>query len=328
MAVVSGLAWLAGRAALASIEENLGAGFARNATRYSKQSILAPVSRELALSQQLARSQVSKRFLLDEKDPAKRELFFAEAKGYQKAFSDDSYFLISGVSGGYYFNDSKSQFSEKVRYFLSEKKPDDGWFFATMKKSPEYNINVNVDSKLKVTKVWFNVMVKDGERNIGLAGTGLDLTKFLDRFISARETGVTPMILNGAGAIQAHPDRSLIEFASVDDKDSAYRSTVYRLLPRAKDHDKMKSALQQARANPDSIPQFWAHLGKTRELFAVSYLPELDWFVVNAVDVSAAQVVDSRLLLPFLVGGGALLALLVAAILFSVNSLILAPLFK
>ena len=328
MAVVSLLAWLAGRAALASIEENLGAGFARNATRYSKQSILAPVSRELALSQQLARSQVTKRFLLDENDSAKRELFFAEARGYQKAFADDSYFLISRATNGYYFNDAKAKPSDKARYYLSEKKPDDGWFFATMKNTPQYNINVNVDTKLKVTKVWFNVMVKDGERNIGLAGTGLDLTHFLDRFISARETGVTPMILNRDGAIQAHPNRNLIAFASVDDKESANRSTVYRLLPVAGEHERMKTALEQARRNPESIPQFWAHLGKTRELFAVSYIPELDWFVVNAVDVSAAQVVDSRMLLPFLIGGGALLALLVGAILFSVNSLILVPLFK
>ena len=328
MAVVSGLAWLAGRAALASIEENLGAGFARNATRYSKQSILAPVARELALSQQLARSEVTKRFLLDEKSVTKRELFFAEARGYQEAFADDSYFLISRGTRGYYFNDSKAKPSDKVRYFLSEQKPDDGWFFATMKNTPDFNINVNVDNKLKVTKVWFNVMVKDGGRNIGLAGTGLDLTKFLDRFISAREAGVTPMILNGAGAIQAHPNRDLIAFASVDDKESANRSTIYRLLPIAKEHEKIKAALTQARQNPESIPQFWAHLGQTRELFAVSYVPELDWFVVNAVDVSAANVVDSRLLLPFLIGGGALLALLVGAILFSVNSLILAPLFK
>ncbi len=327
MAVVSLLAWLAGRAALTSIEENLGAGFARNATRYSKQSILAPVSRELALSQQLARSQVTQRFLLDENNPAKRELFFAEARGYQKAFADDSYFLISRATRGYYFNDSKSKFSEKVRYHLSETKPDDGWFFATMKNTPAFNINVNVDNKLKVTKVWFNVMVKDGARNIGLAGTGLDLTQFLDRFISSRETGVTPMILNGAGAIQAHPNRDLIAFSSVDDKETD-RSTVYRLLPRADEHQEMKAALEKARQNPDSIPQFWAHLGQTRELFAVSYLPELDWFVVNAVDVNAAQVVDSRLLLPFLIGGAALLALLVAAISISVNSLILAPLFK
>ena len=328
MAVVSLLAWLAGRAALASIEDNLGAGFARNATRYSKQSILAPVSRELALSQQLARSQVTKRFLLDENDPAKRELFFAEARGYQKAFSDDSYFLVSRATRSYYFNDSKSKFSDRARYHLNEKKPDDGWFFATMKNTPEYNINVNVDTKLKVTKVWFNVMVKDGGRNIGLAGTGLDLTRFLDRFVSSRETGVTPMILNRQGAIQAHPNRDLIEFASVDEKENANRSTVYRLLPRAVERAEMKDALEQARKNPESIPQFWAHLGPTRELFAVSYIPELDWFVVNAVDVSAAQVVDSRLLLPFLVGGAALLALLVGAISFSVNSLILAPLFK
>ena len=260
MAVVSLLAWLAGRAALTSIEENLGAGFARNATRYSKQSILAPVSRELALSQQLARSEVTKRFLLDENDPAKRELFFAEAKGYREAFADDSYFLISRSTNGYYFNDSKSQFSDRVRYFLNPQKPDDGWFFATMKNTPDFNINVNVDSKLKVTKVWFNVMVKEGGRNIGLAGTGLDLTQFLDRFVSSREAGVTPMILNGDGAIQAHPNRDLIAFASVDDKESANRSTIYRLLPQTDEHQRMKDALAagagQTRIHPAVLGAF------------------------------------------------------------------------
>ena len=40
------------------------------------------------------------------------------------------------------------------------------------------------------------------------------------------------MILNGAGAIQAHPEPlDFIAFASVDDKENANRSTVYRLLP-------------------------------------------------------------------------------------------------
>ena len=324
--VVSLLAWLAGAQALASIEANLGAAFARNATQYNKQRILAPVARELALSQRLADSQVTKRFLLDPKNNAKRELFFTEAEGYRRAFDDHSYFLAARDSGDYYFNDNKTSFSDRARYALKRGVAHDAWFFATMQKTEGFNINVDPDVKLKVTKVWFNVLVKDQGRNIGLAGTGLDLTEFLNRFINSRETGVTPMILNGDGAIQAHPNRKLIDYSSVNDKGGAH-STIYNLLTHA-DETKMKDALVKARQNPDAIPQFWANLGGKRELFAVSFVPELQWFVVNAVDVSAAQVVDSRLWLPFLGGGVALLVLLVGAIMFWVNRLILAPLFK
>ena len=325
--VVALLAWLAGAQALASIEANLGAAFARNATQYSKQRILAPVARELALSQRLADSQVTKRFLLDPKNDAKRELFFAEAEGYRRAFDDHSYFLVARDSGNYYFNDDKTKFSNRAHYALKRGVPHDAWFFATMRKTEEFNINVDLDVELQVTKVWFNVLVKDGGRNIGLAGTGLDLTAFLARFINSREAGVTPMILNGAGAIQAHPNRKLIDFSSVNDKGGAH-STIYNLLPQSDEHQLMKNALAQARAHPEKIPQFWAHLGKKRQLFAVSFVPELNWFIVNAVDVSAAQVVDSRLWLPFVGGGVALLLVLVGAILFSVNRLILAPLFR
>ena len=325
--VVSLLAWLAGAQALASIEDNLGAAFARNATQYSKQRILAPVARELALSQRLADSQVTKRFLLDPKNDAKRELFFGEAEGYRHAFDDHSYFLVARNTGDYYFNDNKTKFSDRARYALKRGVAHDAWFFATMQKTEGFNINVDPDVKLQVTKVWFNVLVKDRGRNIGLAGTGLDLTEFLDRFITAREAGVTPMILNGDGAIQAHPDRKLIDYSSVNDKGSAH-STIYDLLPRAGEQKLMRDAIATARANPEKIPQFWAHLGKKRQLFAVSFVPELNWFVVNAVDVSAAQVVDSRLWLPFIGGGVALLVLLVGAIMFWVNRLILTPLFK
>ncbi len=54
--VVLALAALAGWQALQAIEDNLGRAFARNLTQYNKQRILAPVSRELALSQRLADS--------------------------------------------------------------------------------------------------------------------------------------------------------------------------------------------------------------------------------------------------------------------------------
>jgi serine phosphatase RsbU (regulator of sigma subunit) len=322
--IVLALAAVAGWRAFGVVEENLGSAFARNLTRYNKQRLLTPITRELALSQRLADSELTRRFLLDENNPEKKRLFFAEAKGYQKAFDDHSYFLISALSRHYYFNDRSTPFSAQPRYSLSPKAAKDAWFFATLRATAPYSINVNVDPKLQVTKVWFNVKVKDGERDIGLAGSGLDLSAFLDRFIKNREDGVTPIIVNESGAIQAHPDRSLINYSSITDK-GENASTIYRLLDEP-GRDRMRAALQKARADAENIPTFRADLGEGRRLFAVAYIPQLKWFVVTAVDLQAARVLDNRLWLPFAAGGALLLLLLLAAIIFAVNRLILSPL--
>ena len=87
---------------------------------------------------------------------------------------DKSYFLVLALSGNYYFNDTKSAPSPAPRYQLKADDPHDAWFFNTMKSDKSFNINVDPDVKLGLTKVWFNVVVQDGERKIGLAGTGLD----------------------------------------------------------------------------------------------------------------------------------------------------------
>ncbi len=327
IAIVILLALFAGGRALRGIEENLGTAFARNATQYNKQRILTPVLRELALSQRLADSEVTRRWLLDEKNPQKKSLFFAEAEGYRHAFEDKSYFLISATSLDYYFNDKKSKWSDKPRYVLKRGNVNDDWFFATLKNTHEFNINVDLDVKLKLTKIWFNVLVKDGERKIGLAGTGLDLTEFLRKFITNDQAGVTPMILNGAGSIQAHPDPKLIDFASINDK-GAKHSTIYRLLPRPEDQAAMRSALSNATKNSAQIQTFWAEMNGDRELFAVSAIPELNWFAVTAVDLKAARVLDSRLWLLPLLTGGALLIVLMLAVLVAVNRIVLTPLLR
>ncbi len=253
-------------------------------------------------------------------------MFFAEAERYRQAFGDKSYFLIARDTRNYYFNDSKTAFSARPRYKLKPSDPNDAWFFTTMKQTAPFNVNLNPDTKLKVTKVWFNVLVKDGARNIGLGGTGLDLTKFLDRFMVSSEAGVTPMIVNSAGAIQAHPDKSLIDYFTVTDKGAA-RSTIYRLLQK-KDEEQMRAALKNAKTDSQRIPVFYADFDGRTQLFAVASIPELDWFAVTAVDLKAARVLDNSLWLPWLLVAGALLAFLILAMVVAVNRIVLAPLLK
>lgn len=186
---------LLGWRAMDDIRTHFGLAYAKNFTLLHRQQILAPVSRELALSRRFAESVVTRDWLLKEDDPARRALFFREAEGYRGDFRDHAYFIIASGSGHYYFNDGRQAHSDAPRYTLEADDPEDAWYFNTLRNSAAYNINVNVDSKLNLTKVWFNLVIRDQGRPIGLAGSGLDLSGFLDDFIIAREPGVTPMIV-------------------------------------------------------------------------------------------------------------------------------------
>jgi serine phosphatase RsbU (regulator of sigma subunit) len=326
--VVLALAVLVGWRTLGAIEDNMGAAFASNVTQLSKQRILAPVLRELVLSQRLADSEVTRQWMLDEYNPAKKKLFFAESERYRQAFEDKSVSMVVRASKHYYFNDNKGRFSDQPRFTLKEGAPGDRWFFNTMKSKDPFNLNVELDVLLKLTKVWFNVPVKDARGNkIGNAGTGLDLTNFLNRFISKSEKGVTPIILNRDGAIQAHPNRKLIDYASINDK-GAQHSTIFRLIANEKQREEVRKALASTEADPESIAEFWLKIDGKRQLGAITYVPELKWFVLSVVDVRAAQVIDSNLLMPLLLGAVALLLFLLLAITVAVNRILLAPLLK
>ena len=326
LAVVMVPAALFGWRALDAVQENLGTAYARNVTQFNKQRLLTPVLRELAMAQRFADSETTRRFLLDEKNPVKRELFFAEAERYRKAFDEHSYFLASAISHNYYFNDEKSSRRETPRYVLHPNDPDEKWFFNTLRDTENFNLNVDTNPKLKATKVWFNVIVKDGNRKIGIAGSGLNLSGFLDRFANTDERGVTPMILNKIGAIQAHPGRKLIDYHLATDKGE--HSLVYRLLPEPRDRDAMREALATSAKNPENIQLLWAKVGGKRELLATTFIPELQWYVVTAVDLQAARVLDNRLWISALLIGALLLILLLAGIAFATNRILLAPLLK
>lgn len=320
------LAVLAGWRVVQYVEVNLGSSYARNVTRLNKQRILTPVLRELALAQQLADSQVTLRWLKAENDPAKRDYFFAEASQYQKTFADHSYFVITRDSRHYYFNDNKSTFSSKPRYSLNKNNPDDVWFFNTMKSTAAFNMNVNYDVKLKVTKLWFNILVKDNGRNIGLAGTGLALNSFLDHFMTDSDQGVTPIVINSDGDIQAYPDPRLIDYSSIG-KAGARHNTIYQLMEGQQDVRAIRSAMEPAKHN-GQIPVFWANINGSRKLLAIAYIPELNWYVVTAVNLKAARVLNAGIWLPLFLTGSALLIMLILIVMLAVNRILLKPLLR
>jgi serine phosphatase RsbU (regulator of sigma subunit) len=318
---------LIGGLVLQGIHEHFADAYARNATLLNREKIRAPISRELALSLRLADSEVTRQWLLDENDPAKRELFFREAEGYRRDFRDNAYFLGSAGSLGYYFNSNDEAPSQQARYFLNQTDTADSWFFSSLKATQNYNINVDYNRELNTTKVWFNILVKDNAGQIiGLAGSGLNLSGFINDFIASDQTGVTPMIVDIKGAIQVHQNSSLIALNSGADGTNGEDALLFGLLDDANQAQLLRAAMSRAQTSPGSVETLQASLNGNDQLLALTFIPELGWYVLNAIDLDSAQVIDSQWLTMLLAALAGLILVLILLFAIAIERLLLRPL--
>lgn len=307
------------------VREHFSTAYAENFTQLNKQAILAPLSRELALSRRLARSELTQSYMQDPNDPAKKAAFFREAEGFREDFSDQAYFVAVAKTGQYFFNDPNKPYSDEPRYVLNPRDPVDSWFYSSLKAPADYNINVNVDVRLKETRVWMNMLVRDGRQAIGLTGASLNLNKFLNEFVRSGGAGVTPMIVDESGAIQAHPDADLIAYNSGAVAADAKRR-VFTQLGDDASRDTLRASMISVQQTPDRTSNGWIMLDGKRQLMTVGYIPELKWYVLTAVDVGAAGVLNSGWLWSVGLGLGVLVILLLLGFGLAVERLVMRPL--
>lgn len=317
-------ALLIGWNVMQSVQSHLGEAFARNLAELSRQQIMAPISRELTLSQRLAQSHFTMDWLQDEEDPDKTRRFFIEAEGYREAFRDDAYFIINARSHNYYFNDAETGHSREPRYRLDPQSPDDTWFFNLERQIGDYNINVNPDAQLGITRIWINVPVRQNGQLLGLVGTGLDLTRFIEELLRTEEKGVTPMLMDSQGNIQAHPDADKIDYGSGAGAGEKGQSLFNALEPEAQ--TELRRHMAQLNAQPDDIALLRGQLDGTSQLLALAYMPELDWYLLTAVNLDVAEVVTGRWWLTILLGTGLIVVLFLVAVAFSVERILIRPL--
>jgi phosphoserine phosphatase RsbU/P len=313
--------------AIRAIETYYGSAFARNYSMVLKQRIVAPVNRELALSLRLAGSEITRDWIRDEQNPQKKALFFREAEGYRKDFADQSYFIASASSRNYYYNDASGVVSDQPRYELNPKNDKNTWFFQALQNPNLYEINVSPDPQLGVTKVWLNFSVKDGGQTIAVAGSGLDLTKFVETFVQSPESGVTTLALDARGAIQAHRDKEQIAFRSGLVGATADK-TLAALLRTGEQRDALARAMELAKINTEDAFEFPAVLDGKRQMVAVSWSPELKWFVVAAADLDVAKILNVKIYAPMLLAGIALFGIALMLFLSALNRLLLKPIYQ
>lgn len=270
-------------AQLTKIIADLSQRFAIQQVTYDRWRTVQPLLQEVALARNLARSRAIIEWALDERNATKSQRGIAELENTREIFRDRSYFFAIHASGNYFFNDAQNAYAGKqYRYTLSPSKADDAWYYATIRNPVECQLNVNNDTELRVTKIWINCLVQHEGRVVGVIGTGLDLTGFISLVLEAKQPGVLNMFIDGDGAIQAHPDRAVIDFHTLT-KAPSDKKTVYQLMTDKGGAQALSSALSELKENPGAVRTLDLKIGNEEKLVGISYIPEIKWFNVTVI---------------------------------------------
>ncbi|MEQ1951745.1 diguanylate cyclase [Mesorhizobium sp. CN2-181] len=285
----------------------LGTLFAEKQVLYDRSRGLEALMREVALAETLSRSPAILAWTADENDPEKRARGIAEMEHFRLAFRDRSYFLAIGGSGNYYFNDAKNSFAgSQLRYALEADNPRDGWYYKTAALGAGCQLNVDNDDNLKVTKVWINCVIREDGRTLGILGTGIDLTSFIQEVVNTHQAGVDTMFVDRFGAVQAVRDASKIDFHSLT-KEAGNKKTVFQLVDSDADRASLAEMLRNVSERDGKVEARFVEVGGHRMLVGVGYLDRLGWYNVTFMDVD--QIIDRGLFVPI----GLLLALVMVA---------------
>ena len=298
---------------LQGLNQRWGEQVAERQVLFDKYRTLSPLIHEIELARKMAADPAVVAMALHEDDPQSRQQGLRVLEEYRHQFHDRSYFLALARSGHYYFNDAVDQYAgNQLRYTLSAQDKNDSWFFATLRSDKDYQVNLDPDIHLGVTKVWINVLVKQGGQVLGVVGTGIDLTDFLKRTVSIGQSGVVNLFIDGSTAIQLCADPRLIDYASLS-KEVSERSKIDRLLTRPQDVEQLRRVMAQLQTAPAGSDQshamFWVEFEKQPHLLGVAYLPEVGWFDLTLIDNASLDPLIHSTTLPLLLGGAFLFAL-------------------
>lgn len=304
------ITWLLSQQLLDKINQQWGEQFSQRQVLYDKYRTLMPLLREIALARQMAAEPAITDMALSEHDPEMRRRGIAAMERYRLNFRGHSYFAAFTMSGNYYFNNADNQYADQqLRYVLSPDRVADKWFYATLADGNEYQVNLDPDVHLNVTKVWINVLIRNGDKVLGVIGTGIDLTEFLKETVSIAQPGVDNLFIDRSMAIQLNSDPALIDYMTIA-KDINQRVKVDVLLKNPDDIEHLRQVMRELERSPADNTTLWVNYQGKRHLLGVAYLPEIGWYDLTLMDDHSLDIFNDLVMWPILFSLALLLILL------------------
>ncbi len=277
--------WMAVRALAEGIMEQWAVRYAEKQVLYDKGRTLQPILREVALSRQLASSQPIREWARKPDDAPLTRRAVKEMENFRQNFQDRSYFVALLGNGRYYHNNAQNEYAgQEFRYVMDPRNKKDAWFYDLIKQKRDIHINVNPDPNLGITKLWIDVLIRDGNDILGIAGTGLDLTSFIKNVVEEGSPGVTSLFVDHDGAIQIHRNQALIDFASIS-KTKSQQNTIDLLFEREADRKAVLAAMKELEVQKKNVATLFVQANGRRHIAGIAYLPEIDWHEITLLDL-------------------------------------------
>ncbi|MBR7888801.1 diguanylate cyclase [Marinomonas sp. A79] len=260
--------------------------YAEKQVLYDKERTLSPLIQQVNLSEEFANLDSLKAWAKQPDNAQLKQKALADTEAFRGRFADDSYFIGLKGNGHYYYSDGVLPPSgDLYRYTLDSAKASDEWFYQIMAAELDMHLNVNPDVELGVIKLWSDVLIRDGDAILGVVGTGLDLSVFLAQMVEKQDIYSAIVFTNYEGSIQLHKKQELINYATIT-KQAQDKKLIFSLLDDAESSERLQNAFVLAKSHPNQVETTAVHLNGVRQLASVVYIPEIDWFQTNFIDIN------------------------------------------
>ena len=269
----------------ASIEQDL-----TNQAEIQRIKLETSVNSEIAIALKMAGSPIIQQHFLDPENEELRRLATAEITGYRRAFSSNSAFWISDVDKRFYSDDAPP-------FVIDTDSPDNYWYYMTLYETAVYNFNINYNPDLNVLNLWINAPVFYENKPIGMLGTGIDITVFINSIISNYSGKADLYLFNNLGEITGAYNADLV--ANKVTLDQELKSSGAAILQQARNIRRDESIILNGRE------------GK----IVVGGIPVLGWYIALVHPITRADYLSNNISILFAV---MLLVIVVIIIIFNV----------
>ncbi len=188
------------------------ASFKKQAQAYLQQSaqkkqleFQASLNSQIVLVLQLTKSPSIKEYMKNPSNKNLEKTALKEFAAYKKSFLADTIFWASDT-------DKKFWSDLEYAYTVDTSNPENYWYKMTLEETEIYNFNINYNSVLNKTLLWLNAVVRDDNgKAIGLLGTGIPLSDFINNMYENLNDELTMYLYNNQMEITGALEQKLIE---------------------------------------------------------------------------------------------------------------------
>ena len=175
-----------------------------NTVELEKLKLEAYVDSEIAIALKMADSPLIRRYFSNPSDLEMEKMAFEEFEAYRRAFSANSVFWVNDIDKIFYTDNFDT-------YVVDPSHSENYWYNMTLYQTDVYNFNINFNPDLGVTNLWINAPVFDNDNKpIGIAGTGINLSDFIDKLYRGYPRSADMYFFNRAGEITGAEDITLV----------------------------------------------------------------------------------------------------------------------